>query len=85
MRVTLWGRDHFQNNVQLAMVIEAMGLGPRYYCILRSSHPGFLERAFLLTQFLPHQRMYFYPNFGLPLSDSFDRSPHTKAISVAMS
>ena len=27
VRVTLWGRDHFQNNVQVAMVCEALGLG----------------------------------------------------------
>ena len=33
-RVTLWGRDHFRNNIRLAMVLEAMNLGPRYYCVM---------------------------------------------------
>ena len=65
-RVTLWGRDHFRNNIRLAMVKEALGLGPRYYGILRTSHPGFSERLFLLAQFLPHQKFYLYPHFGLP-------------------
>ena len=41
LRVTLWGRDHFRNNVRLAMVREAMGLGPRYYCIIRTLYHVF--------------------------------------------
>ena len=85
VRVTLWGRDHFRNNVQIAMVCEALGLGPQYYCILHSVHLEFAKRVFLLIQFLPHQKMYFYPNFGLPLRGPFDQSPCTREISVAMS
>ena len=67
------------------MVREALGLGPQYYCIMRSAHPGFTERVFLLIQFLPHRKMYFYPNFGLPLKGPFDQYPRTREISVAMS
>ena len=67
------------------MVCEALGLDPQYYCIMRSPHPEFVEWVFLLDQFLPHQKMYFYPNFGLPLRGPFDQSPHTREISVAMS
>ena len=67
------------------MVCEALGLGPQYYCILRSVHLGFAERVLLLIQFLPHHKMYFYPNFGLPLRGPFDQSPWTREISVAMS
>ena len=26
-RITLWGRDHFRNNIRLAMAAEALGLG----------------------------------------------------------
>ena len=85
VRVTLWGRDHFRNNVRATMVCEALGLGPQYYCIMRSSHPGFAERVFLLIQFLPHSRMYLYPNFGLPLRGPYDQSPRTREISVVMS
>lgn len=85
IRVTLWGRDHFRNNVRLAMVREAMGLGPRIYCIIRSLYPAFSERVFLLTQFLPHQKMYFYPFFGLPLRGPFNQSSHTREIAIAIS
>ena len=49
------------------MVCEALGLGPQYYCIMRFINPRFVEQVFLLIQFLPHHKMYFYPNFGLPL------------------
>ena len=52
---------------------------------MRSAHPGFAKQVFLLIQFLPHNKMYFYPNFGLPLKGPFDESPRTKEISVAMS
>ena len=67
------------------MVCEVLGLGPQYYCIMRSTHPGFAERVFLLIQFLPHSKMYLYPNFGLPLRGPFDQSLWTREISVAVS
>ena len=67
------------------MVCEALGLGPQYYCILRFVHPRFAEWVFLLIQFLPHHKIYFYPNFGLPLRGPFDQSLWTRKISVAMS
>ena len=73
-RVTLWGHDHFRNNVRLFMVMEALDLGPSYYCVMRTINPGFTERLFLLLQFLPHQKMYVYPYFGLPFRGPFDRS-----------
>ena len=84
VRVTLWGRDHFRNNVRAAMVREALGLGPQYYCIMRSYHPGFAERVFLLIQFLPHAKMYLHPHFGLPLRDPFEQSAHTREIRDAI-
>ena len=48
-RVTIWGREHFQNNVRLAMVTEALGLGPKYYCVMRKNVPRFSEQVFLLV------------------------------------
>ena len=85
VRVTLWGRDHFRNNVRAAMVREALGLGPQYYYIMRSYHPSFAERVFLLIQFLPHSKMYLYPHFGLPLRGPFEQNPHTREIRDAIS
>ena len=47
-RVTLWGHDHFQNNVRLFMVMEALGLGPAHYCIMQTYTPTFSKRLYLL-------------------------------------
>ena len=85
VRVTLWGRDHFRNNVRAAMVCESLGLGPQYYCIMRFFHRGFSERVFLLIQFLPHAKMCLYPHFGLPLRGPFEQNPHTREIRDAIS
>ena len=53
--------------------------------MMRSYHPGFAERVFLLMQFFPHAKMYLYPHFGLPLKGPFDQSPHTREIRYPMS
>lgn len=73
-RVTLWGRNHFRNNVRLFMVIEALDLGPAYYCVMRTLNPRFSDRLLLLLVFLPHQKIYVYPYYGGPFRGPFDRS-----------
>ena len=85
MRVTLWGRDHFRNKVRLAMAAEALGLGPQFYCVMQMSNRGFFERLFLLLQFLPHQKIYLHPHFGLRLSGPFNRSLYASQVGVAIS
>ena len=67
------------------MVCEALDLGPQYYCMMQSSHPGFAKQVFLLIEFFPHHKMYFYPNVGLPLRGPFDQSLCTREINLAMS
>ena len=57
------------------MVMEALDLGPTYYCVIRSFSPGFFERLFLLVQFLPHWKMYLHTVYGLPLGGPFNNSP----------
>ena len=74
-RVTLWGHDHFKNNVRLFMVMEALDLGPSYYYVIRSFCPSFFDRLFLLVQFLPHRKMYLHSIYGLPLGGPFNNSP----------
>ena len=61
IRVILWGQDHFWNNIWLAMVLEAMSLGPRYYCIIRSNHPGFAEQASYWLNFFLTKKCAFIP------------------------
>ena len=80
-RVTLWGRDHFWNNVRLFMVMEALDLGPAYYCVMRTFNLGFSDRLFLLLVFLPHQKIYVYPCYGGPFRGPFDRSVRLSQLS----
>ena len=72
-RVTIWGLDHFKNNVRLFMAMEALDLGPKYYCVPRNFSPVFSNRLFLLLMFLPHQKIYVYPYYGPPFGGIFDR------------
>ena len=84
-RVTLWGRDHFQNNIHLVMVAEALGLGPRFYCVVSINTQAFSKRLFLLLQFLPHHKISLYPHLGLRLRGPFNRSLHASQVGVAIS
>ena len=79
-RVTLWGYDHFRNNVRLFMVMEGLGLGPAHYCVMRTFVPAFSDRLFLLLQFLPHHKIYVFPYFGGPFRGLFDISVRTSMI-----
>ena len=54
--------------------MEALELGPTYYCAMRTFNPGFTERLFLLIQFLSHQKICVYPYFDFPFRGPFDRS-----------
>ena len=81
-RVTLWGRDHFRNNVRLFMVIEALDLGPAYYCVMRTFNLNFSDRLSLLLVFLPHQKIYVYPYYGGPIRGPFDRSVRLSLLST---
>lgn len=84
-RVTMWGREHFRNNIRLAMVKEALGLGPRFYWIERALMHGFSERLFLLAQFIPYRKMYLAPHFGLSLTGPFNASIQTREVGFTIS
>ena len=73
-RVTIWGLDHFKNNVKLFMAMEALDLGLEYYYVPRNFSPIFSNRLFLLLMFLPHQKTYVYPYIGPPFRGPFDRT-----------
>ena len=55
------------------MAMEALDLGPTYYCVLRNFSPIFSNRLFLLLMFLPHQKIYVYPYIGPPFGGPFDK------------
>ena len=72
-RVTPLGRDHFLNNVRLFMVKEALGLGPDYYCVVRYAMGAYADHLFLLTAFLPADKVCFDTRFGLAPRGPFER------------
>ena len=62
------------------MVCEALGLGPRLYCVTRNFNTRLLDsfsrRLFLLMQFIPPEKIVLFPDqLGLPLRGPFLRSP----------
>lgn len=87
-RVTLWGREHFRNNVRWFRVLEALELGPAYYCVLRPFHPSsdsrFTNRLHLLLQFLPPHKIVLHPYYGSPLRGPFATSVHLQIIGSAI-
>ena len=83
-RVTIWGLDHFKNNVKLFMAMEALYLGPDYYCVLRTLSPIFSNHLFLLLMFLPHQKIYVHPYYGPPFGGPFDRTMRLSQIGAGI-
>ena len=59
--VTMWDEEHLLRNIQYAMILEMLGMGPIRYCIVTNSMPNFEKRLMLLINYLPHKRMCFYP------------------------
>ena len=53
-RITLWGRQHLLNNLQVAIVKEAMGFGAKHYCIMASWDPYFKSKLLLLMRVVGH-------------------------------
>ena len=64
------------------MVMEALGIGPTYYCVQRTPNSWFSERLFLLLQFLPSHKIYVYPYYGLPFGGPFNRSLRLSQLGV---
>ena len=87
-RVTLWGREHFRNNVRWFRVLEALELGPTYYCVQRPFPPSYADRfttrLLLLLQFLPPHKVVLHPYYGLPLRGPFTNLVRLQLIGSAI-
>ena len=66
------------------MAMEALDLGPTYYCVLRNFTPLFSNHLFLLLAFLPHQKIYVYPYIGPPFGGPFDRTVRVSQIGAGI-
>ena len=83
-RVTIWGCDHFPNNVTLFMAMESLDLVLAYYCILRNFNTMFSSYFFMLLMFLPHQKIYVYPYYGPPFRGPFARTMRLSQIDAGI-
>ena len=59
--MTMWDEEHLLSNIRLAMILEIMGMGPIKYCIINNTVPNFENKVLLLMNYLPHEKMCFYP------------------------
>ena len=82
-RVTVWGQDHLLNNLWLAVIREAMGLGPHHCCKIRSMAPNFESKVLLLARYLPRERLSIRP-IGPPLGGPF-LQPHWRSLGEEIS
>ena len=48
-------------NLRVAMLKEAAGIGPRRYCVAYHCAPYFYNRLQLLMIYLPFEKMFLYP------------------------
>ena len=72
--LTMWDEEHFLSNIRFTMIQELMKTRPAKYCIINSQVPNFESKILLLTNYLPHDKMCFYPPKN-DLDGPFLRSP----------
>ena len=59
--VILRNRDHVLDNLSLAVLKESIGLGPQFYCVIRSYNPDFESFLMLSLYYLPREKFCMYP------------------------
>ena len=59
--VNLRNRDHVLSNLSLAVLKELIGLGPQFYCVIRSYNPDFESFLMLSLYYLPKEKFCMYP------------------------
>ena len=72
--VTLRNRENVWDNLGLAMLKEAIGLGPQHYCIIRSYNLDFENLLLLTLLYLPGTKFCMYPE-GETLGGPFLHTP----------
>ncbi len=69
--VTVFGDDHLEKNLKLALVKEMVGMAPDHYCVLDSDLPDFEHRLMQVLKHLPSHKVCLYPpriSLGGPFS-----------------
>ena len=74
LAIQQWSPRTFSGNLRIAMLMEAVGLGPQRYCIVFSSAPDFYSKLKLILYSLPQEKMFLYPA-GTTLGGTFLHEP----------
>ena len=59
--VNLRNKENVLSNLKLAMLKEIVGLGPLYYCVIRSYNLDFESLLMLVLHYLPKDKFCIYP------------------------
>ena len=82
LAIRLWGPNDLIGNLKIAMLMEAVGLGPQRYCIhfddiddgFSDDYPEYYHRLQLVLYALSQERMFIYPA-GATLRGPFLHEP----------
>ena len=74
LAIHLWGLDDLIDNLWIAMLMEAVGIGPQRYCVSFEDSRQFYRMLQLILYVLPHKRMFLYP-IGSILGGPFLHEP----------
>ena len=59
--IQLFGQHSLLQNLKIAMLKEAAGVGPQQYCIFFNSAPSFFSKLKMIMAYLPIEKMFLYP------------------------
>ena len=74
LAIHLWGPNDLIDNLWIAMLMEAVGIGPQRYCICFDDSLDFYSMLQLVLYALPQERMFLYPS-GSILEGPFLHEP----------
>ena len=72
MCIEIYGERYFFNNLKVAMLQEAVGIGPQRYCVVFNQAPHFYSKLKLVMSCLPNEKMFLYPA-GTDLTRHFNQ------------
>ena len=72
--VLFWGPLSLIDNLRIAMLMEAVGVGPQCYYIYFEDSPSFYSMFKLILYSLPQEKMFLYPA-STTLGGSFLQEP----------
>ena len=57
----LFGQHYLLNSLRVAMLKEAVGVGPQRYCVFFYLSPNFYSKLKLIMSCLPQEKTFLYP------------------------